>query len=78
MDMRPMKIRKKILREFHSTIELHEKVQTQVLDLVYLNMEEVESPLKNPIRITAGEAENRLKRLAEQYDIQGIVRALES
>lgn len=66
---------KKNLDELKMAIQLHEKVQTQVIDLLYLEEANKEQYMEAG-RIDGPEALKRLAEIGEEYNIREVIKQL--
>ena len=69
---------KEVLREFKDAIDLHEQVQTTVVDLLYTGNAEKRQLYLDTGRIDEEQAKRRLQALSEQFDLQKIVSRLKA
>jgi len=60
---------KHILEELRAVIAFHEKVQCEVVDLVYLGEDEYSQQHCDAGRISRTDAGTKLKQLAKRYDL---------
>lgn len=69
-------MQKKVLDEFKIVIQLHEKVQTQVIDQLYLEETNKEQFMKAD-RIDGVEAMKRLAEIGKEFNIEEVINKLE-
>lgn len=68
-------MQKKVLDEFKIAIQLHEKVQTQVIDQLYLDETNKEEFIKAG-RIDGVEAMKRLTEIGKEFNIEEVIKNL--
>ena len=68
-------IQQKVLDEFKTAIQLHEKVQTKVIDQLYLANNSREQFIKAG-RIDDLEAMRRLSQIAKEFNIEDVIKNL--
>lgn len=66
----------RVLDELQDVVELHRKVQMEVVDLVFLNEDANIQQYIDAGRITADQARERLKELSQEYDVDGALKKL--
>ena len=69
---------KMILVELSDFIELHKKIQNDVVDAVYLGDAVIDKELEELGRISIGVAEKRLRDLCREYDLDDLISRLSS
>lgn len=69
--------RELVLAEFSMVISLHEKIQTSIVDLVYIGREISKQEYLDAGRITPEVAEHQIQSLANEYDIPNLLKSLE-
>lgn len=67
---------KAVLKGFRAAVSFHERVQTEVVDLLYLGEADKDQYFA-PARIGADEARERLGRLAAEHRVNDLLQALQ-
>ena len=67
---------KVLLAEFEELISLHEKIQTNIVDLVFLGSKEQKQQYLDVGRITPETAEREVQSLANEYDVPKFLKRL--